>query len=107
MRFIGKSPSAARPARAARVFFIQRLRGFGARIRQRLGLVTHPSGFLAVFGGWFWPPTNLAPAPVSGPQIRPAARPRPWRDRRTAGFRGSGGLRTPAGGYIADIPAIR
>src|SRR6266403_3674932 len=43
MRFIAKSPSAARPAipaRAARTSTILPLRGFGARIRHSLRLVT-------------------------------------------------------------------
>src|SRR6266581_2056729 len=78
------------------------LRGFGARIRQRAGVVTLPSCFLGAFGS-----TNRAAASWSGPRPLPGARPRPGRGRRTTGFRGSAGPRTPAAGYIAGIPIAR
>src|SRR5712671_2671662 len=71
-----------------------RVRGFGARIRQRQAVVTRPSGFLGVFGPWFWPPRDRAGALWSGPRPRPGARPRPGRDPRTTGFPGSAGPRT-------------
>src|SRR6266436_3471955 len=107
MRFIAKSPSAARPAfpaRAARTSTILPLRGFGARIRQRLRLVTLPSCFLGVFGPLYWLSGDRAAAPWSGPRLRPCARLRPGHGRPTAGLPGWVGLRTPAGGYIAGIP---
>src|ERR1700737_3547280 len=82
------------------------LRGFGARIRQRRGVVTLLSCFLGVFCPYSWQPRDRAAAPASGPRPRPAARPRPGRGPRTAGFPGSAGPRTPAGGYIAGIPVV-
>jgi hypothetical protein len=39
------------------------VRGFGARIRQSLALVTHLSCFLGVFGDPFSPPKDQAAAP--------------------------------------------
>src|ERR1700738_4476711 len=47
-----------------------RVRGFGARIRQRQAVVTRPSGFLGVFGPWFWPPRGQAGGLWSGPRPR-------------------------------------
>src|SRR5258706_4422383 len=107
MRFIAKSPSAARPAipaRAALTSTILALRGFGARIRQRLRLVALLSCFLGVFGPRSWLSGDRAVAPLSGPRLRPCARPRPGHGPRTRESRGSVGLRTLAGGYIAGIP---
>src|SRR5213083_2657199 len=106
MRFIAKSPSAARPSRegAGCAGVPLSLRGFGARIWQRLRLVTLSSGFLGVFGPLSWPPRDRVAAPLSGPRLRPGARLRPGHDPPITGFPGLAGLRTPAAGYIAGIP---
>src|ERR1700722_20188428 len=118
MRFIGKSPSAARfsqSAKPARTSTILPLHGFGARIRQRLGLVTLPSCFLAAFGrplsglglsGPAAPPKDPAAAPASGPLPLPGAKPPPGHGRPTAIFPGSAGPRTPAAGDISGIPVV-
>src|ERR1700738_5310153 len=90
-REISIGSAQAIPARAARTSTILPLRGFGARIRQRQPLVTHPSCFLGVFGRGFWPARGRAAAPASGPRPRPGARPRPGRGRATAGLPGSAG----------------
>src|SRR5258705_5965672 len=101
MRFIAKSPSAARPAipaRAARTSTILPLPGFGARIRQRLRLVTLLSCFLGVFDLRSWLSGDRADTPLSGPLLRPCARPRPGDGPRPREFRESAGLRTPTRG---------
>src|SRR5205807_2543073 len=65
------------------------VRGFGARIGQRRGVVTRLSGFLGVFGrslaGFALRPIDRAFSPLSGPPPRPGARPRTGRGRPRSG----------------------